>query len=85
MRNEIASSKETTNDLPIHTNNHEIRHFFHHFWNMLDFPKMHENSETEPKIEINNKKEAIVVSAELEPWKNGGKIDIDTDEKPEIF
>lgn len=29
--------------------------------------------------------EAIVVSAELEPWKNGGKIDIDTDEKPEIF
>ena len=32
---------------------------------MLDFPKMHENSETEPKIEINNKKEAIVVSAEM--------------------
>lgn len=29
--------------------------------------------------------EAVVISAELEPWKDGGKIEIDTDEEPEIF
>lgn len=29
--------------------------------------------------------EEVKISAELEPWKDGGKIEIDTDEEPEIF
>ena len=29
--------------------------------------------------------EEVKISAELEPWKDGGKIEIDTDEAPEVL
>lgn len=66
MRNEVTTSKNNTNqDVSIHHTGGEMHNFLHHFWNMFDFPKNHDMEEMEPKIEVNNKKDAVVVSAEM--------------------
>lgn len=66
MRNEVTTSKNNTNqDVSIHHTGGEMHNFLHHFWNMFDFPKTHDMEEMEPKIEVNNKKDAVVVSAEM--------------------
>lgn len=77
MRNEVTTSKNENNrDLAAHNSNSgEMRNFLNHFWNMFDFPKSHEMNVMEPKIEVSNKKDSVVVYAEM-PGVEENNIDV---------
>ena len=68
MRNDISTTNNDENQQKVQIHNapgHELRSFFNHVWNMIDFPHHGEISDMEPKIEIMNNKEEVVVSAEM--------------------
>ena len=78
MRNDISTTNNDENQQKVQIHNapgHELRSFFNHVWNMIDFPHHGEISDMEPKIEIMNNKEEVVVSAEM-PGVKENDIDL---------
>lgn len=75
MRNELTNTTQSR-DIPISVPAHgEFRNFFNHFWNMIDFSHHDEMTDLEPKIEVSENKNEIIVSAEM-PGVNEKDIDL---------
>lgn len=69
MDNQLSTSAnhdKTMHNVPINNEtHHDLRGMIHHFWNMLDFPQHTADTITEPKIEVSENKNEVLVSAEV--------------------
>ncbi len=66
MENQLDNPNDKLHNLPIHTEHHgDLRHFINHFWNMIDFPQHSTANVSAPKIEVNEGKNEVTVSAEV--------------------
>lgn len=65
MKNEmIKTDKGNGRGISLSSAKNEMRGLLNQFWNMFDFPKTHDGA-SEPKIEVSNTKDAVVVYAEM--------------------
>lgn len=65
MRNELTPNN-TNRNIPISMPAHgEIKNMLNRFWNMVDFSHHGKNSIQQPKIEVTENKDDILVSAEM--------------------
>lgn len=74
MRNDLTT-KQKSYDVPTHNSKTggEFKNLLNHFWNMFDFSKNHNFAE--PKIEVIDNDDMVVVSAEM-PGVNENDIDL---------
>ena len=75
MRNELTNTTQSR-EIPVNVPTHsEFKNLFNHFWNMIDFSHHDDTNDMEPKIEVSESKDEVVVSAEM-PGINEKDIDL---------
>lgn len=66
MDNQLSTSHSKNYNVPVTGESHgDIKNLISHFWNILDFPQHSAMKELEPKIEVNENKKGVTVSAEI--------------------